>query len=232
MAKGLHKNNQIVIFSKSETKTGMKIKLFFCLIAGIVLANTATAQLGGLLKKKKDKEEKTEVAAAKTDSIPNSEEEKTEKKKSGGGFFQKVVGKVAKAAGSAVAGGIGAVATIDHVEDADVTVAVGTNIYSKDLGLMVHSFLGKDWINNGDFTMLQLSSKDAFKMYKYGGTIKVNDKELKHFAMGVHTVTENPNSGIKKISFEKNGVVEGSFDVPVPSKNVKLVSVNGQTKNM
>ena len=54
MAKGLHKNNQIVIFSKSETKTGMKIKLFFCLIAGIVLANTATAQLGGLLKKKKD----------------------------------------------------------------------------------------------------------------------------------------------------------------------------------
>ena len=48
MAKGLHKNNQIVIFSKSETKTGMKIKLFFCLIAGIVLANTATAQLGGL----------------------------------------------------------------------------------------------------------------------------------------------------------------------------------------
>lgn len=232
MAKGLHKNNQIVIFSKSETKTGMKIKLFFCLIAGIVLANTATAQLGGLLKKKKDKEEKTEVVAAKTDSIPNSEEEKTEKKKSGGGFFQKVVGKVAKAAGSAVAGGIGAVATIDHVEDADVTVAVGTNIYSKDLGLMVHSFLGKDWINNGDFTMLQLSSKDAFKMYKYGGIIKVNDKELKHFAMGVHTVTENPNSGIKKISFEKNGVVEGSFDVPVPSKNVKLVSVNGQTKNI
>ncbi|MBK7308101.1 MAG: hypothetical protein IPI88_14505 [Chitinophagaceae bacterium] len=27
-------------------------------------------------------------------------------------------------------------------------------------------------------------------------------------------------------------MVEGSFDVPVPSKNVKLVSVNGQTKNI
>ncbi|MBK7308102.1 MAG: hypothetical protein IPI88_14510 [Chitinophagaceae bacterium] len=64
---------------------------------------------------------------------------------------------------AAVAGGIGAVATIDHVEDADVTVAVGTNIYSKDPGPDGTQFFGKDWINNGDFTMLQLSSKDAFK---------------------------------------------------------------------
>ena len=74
MAKGLHKNNQIVIFSKSETKTGMKIKLFFCLIAGIVLANTATAQLGGLLKKKKDKEE-----VAKSDDDSSDKADKKER---------------------------------------------------------------------------------------------------------------------------------------------------------
>jgi hypothetical protein len=210
----------------------MKIKLFFCLIAGFVLANTATAQLGGLLKKKKDKEEKTEVAAAKTDSIPNKEEEKEEKKKSGGGFFQKVVGKVAKAAGGVAGGMSGMVGTADNLDNVDVVASVGTNIYSKDLGLMFTDFLGKEWINNGDFSMLQLASKDAFKLYKYAGIIKVNGKELKHAAMGVYTVTENPGSGNKKISFEKNGVVEGSFEIPLPAKNIKLVSVNAQTKNI
>jgi hypothetical protein len=196
------------------------------------MANTATAQLGGLLKKKKDKEEKTEVAAAKTDTIPNSEEEKTEKKKSGGGFFQKVVGKVAKAAGGAAGGMAGMVGTTDNLADVDIVISIGTNIYSKDLGLMFTDFLGKDWINNGDFTMLQLASKDAYKMYKYSGIIKVNGKELKHASMGVHTTTENPGSGNKKISFEKNGTVEGSFEVPVPAKNIKLLSINGQNKNI
>lgn len=206
----------------------MKIKFLLSITCCVFIFMNANAQFGGILKKKKDK---TEQSADTTVTPIAAKEEEPEKKK-GGGFFQKVVGKVAKAAGGVVAGGIGAVTTIDNVEDADVVVAVGTNIYSKDLSLMVHNFLGKDWINNGDFTMLQLASKDAFKMYKYSGTIKVNDKELKHFAMGVHSATENPNSGVKKISFEKNGVVEGSFDVPVPSKNVKLVSVNGQTQNV
>ncbi|MFZ1530144.1 MAG: hypothetical protein WAT19_15430 [Ferruginibacter sp.] len=206
----------------------MKYKLFLFLLCSILFSGMANAQLGGLLKKKKDK---TEQPADSTSRAAGEEEEKSEKKK-GGGFFQKVVGKIAKTAGGLVATGTGAIGTVDNLEDADVVVAVGTNIYSKDLGLMLPDFIGKEWVNNGDFTMLQLASKDAFKMYKYSGTIKVNDKELKHFAMGIHSATENPNSGVKKIVFEKAGSVEGSFEVPVPAKNVKLISVNGQTKNI
>ena len=76
----------------------------------------------------------------------------------------------------------GMVATLDNLEEADVIASMGTNIY-QDLGLIVTDFLGKDWVNNGDFTMLQLSSKDAYKTYKYGGSIKVNGTELKHVSM-------------------------------------------------
>lgn len=173
--------------------------------------------------KKKDKEEtKTDTTAPK----------KEEKKKSGGGFLGKVIGKIAKTAGNAVAGASGTVAVFDNWDDVSIVASVGTNIYSKELGILVTDFFGKDWISNGDFTMLSLSSKDGFKMYKYGGTIKVNNKELKHFSMGIHSATENPNSGTKKIVFEKNGKQEGSFEIPVSKKNIKLVSINGQSKNV
>lgn len=184
-----------------------------------------SAQLN--LFKKKNKEEKP----AADSTVVAKNDDKDDKKKNGG-FFQKVVGKAAKIAGG-VGGGIsGMVGTTDNLQDVDMLVSVGTNIYSKDLGLITTDFLGKDWINNGDFTMLQISSKDGFKFYKYGGTIKVNDKELKHVSMGVHTVTENPNSGVKKISFIKDGKTEGSFEVPLPAKNIKLLSINGQSKNV
>lgn len=53
----------------------------------------------------------------------------------------------------------GSVANVENLGEADIIVSTGTNIYSKDLGLMVTDFLGKDWINNGDFTMLQLASR-------------------------------------------------------------------------
>jgi len=188
----------------------------------------ADAQFGGILKKKKDKTEQS----ADTTVTPTAAKEEEPEKKKGGGFFQKVVGKVAKAAGGAVGGLGGMVSTADNLDNVDVIASVGTNIYSKDLGLIFTDFLGKEWINNGDFTMLQLASKDAFTMYKYAGIIKVNGKELKHASMGVHTVTENPGSGNKKISFEKNGVVEGSFEIPLPAKNIKLISINGQNKNI
>lgn len=169
--------------------------------------------------------------AAQTDSTKKEENNEGEKKKKGG-FMGKVMGKIAKVAGNTVAGASGTVAVFDDWKDVSVVASVGTNIYSKDLGILVTDFFGKDWISNGDFTMLGLSSKDGFKMYKYGGNIKVNNKELKHFSMGIHSATENPNTGKKKITFEKNGTVEGSFEIPVPEKNIKLISINGQNKNV
>ena len=206
----------------------MKIKFLLSLTCFVFIFMNADAQFGGILKKKKDKTEQS----ADTTVTPTAAKEEEPEKKKGGGFFQKVVGKVAKAAGGAVGGLGGMVSTADNLDNVDVIASVGTNIYSKDLGLIFTDFLGKEWVNNGDFTMLQLASKDAFTMYKYAGTIKVNGKELKHASMGVHTVTENPGSGNKKISFEKNGVVEGSFEIPLPAKNIKLISVNGQNKNI
>lgn len=200
-------------------------KSLLTLMISVFFISSADAQLG-LFKKKKDKE----TNAAQDTAHPVTNADEPEKKKSGG-FFQKVVGKVAKAAGGAVGGMSGMVTTVDNLDHADIIVSVGTNIYSKDLGLIFTDFLGKEWINNGDFTMLQLASKDAYKTCKYGGVIKVNGKELKHVSMGVHTVTENPGSGNKKITFEKNGAEEGSFEVPVPAKNIRLVSINGQRKN-
>ncbi|MBP6233339.1 MAG: hypothetical protein KA428_08735 [Chitinophagaceae bacterium] len=203
------------------------MKRILLLTLSLTLLFSANAQLGGLLKKKKDKEQ---TAVTDTTAKPEQSEPEQKEKKKGGGFFQKVIGKVSKVAGNTVMSGSGITAVGDLAE-ADVIVSVGTNIYSKDLGLVVNDFLGKDWINNGDFTMLQIANKDAYQFYKYDGIIKVNGKELKHAGMGVHTATENPGTGNKKITFEKVGAIEGSFEVPLPTKNIKLISINGQTRD-
>jgi hypothetical protein len=203
----------------------MKIKLTTLLFSSILLLNNAEAQLNPF-KKKKDKEQ---AAVADTTKPATNETDKEEKKK-GGGIFQKVIGKISKVAGNAGMGASGMTA-VGNLADADVIVLMGTNIYSKDLGLMFTDFLGKEWVNNGDFTMLQIASKDAYQFYKYDGTIKVNSKELKHVSMGIHTATETSGAENKKITFEKGGTTEGSFEIPMPANKIKLLSVNGQTKD-
>lgn len=196
----------------------MQKKIFLTLLY-FSLFVTTQAQLNPFKKK-----EKTTNAADTT--APAAEQPK--EKKGIGGAFQKVMTKVTKTIGNTVASMGGDVATVDNLQQVDVLASIGTNIYPKDLGLVVNDFLKGEWIDHGDFTMLMLTSKNGNQYFKYGGTIKMNGKELKHQSYGIHTMVENPNSGPKKFSFEKNDVEEGSFTVPLPAKNIKLVSVNGQ----
>ena len=171
------------------------------------------------------KKEKAETTAADT-TAPGNEQSK--EKKGIGGAFQKVMSKVTKTVGNTVASMGGAVSTVDNLEQVDILASIGTNIYPKELGLVVNDFLKGEWVDHGDFTMVMLSSKNGLQFCKYAGMIRLNGKDLKHQSYGIHTGTEAPNSGSKKISFEKNGVEEGGFTVPAPAKNIKLVSVNGQ----
>lgn len=196
------------------------MKIIISAFIMLMLSTTTSAQLW----KKKDKQE---MAA---DTTKKEEKDNKEEKKKGGGPFQKIVSKVSKLAGNTVMGA-SSMTAVGNLADADVIVSMGTNIYSKDLGLVLTDFIGKEWVNNGDFTMLQIASKDAYQFYKYDGTIKVNGKELKHVSMGIHTATETPGTGNKKITFEKSGTVEGSFEIPMPATKIKLVSINGQTKD-
>jgi hypothetical protein len=163
----------------------------------------------------------------KKDKTETSTEAKKDEPKKGGNIFQKAMSKVTKMVGNLAGELGGSVAETPNLDDVDVLASVGTNIFPKDLGLATNDFLKGEWIDNGDFTMLMLSSPNGFQFFKYAGTIKLNGKELKHQSFGIHTAVEAPNSGNKKISFEKNGVEEGSFTVPPPSKNIQLISING-----
>lgn len=163
------------------------------------------------------KKEKTET---------NTEAKKEEPKKTGN-IFQKAMSKVTKLVGNLAGELGGSVAETPSLDNVEVLASVGTNIFPRDLGLATNDFLKGEWVDNGDFTMLMLSSPNGFQFFKYAGTIKLNGKELKHQSFGIHTAVEAPNSGNKKISFEKNGVEEGSFTVPPPAKNIQLLSING-----
>ncbi|MDP2419814.1 hypothetical protein [Sediminibacterium sp.] len=163
----------------------------------------------------------------KKDKTETSTEAKKDEPKKGGNIFQKAMSKVTKMVGNLAGELGGSVAETPNLDDVNVLASVGTNIFPKDLGLATNDFLKGEWIDNGDFTMLMLSSPNGFQFFKYAGTIKLNGKELKHQSFGIHTAVEAPNSGNKKISFEKNGVEEGSFTVPPPSKNIQLISING-----
>ncbi len=203
----------------------MKKQIIFSALLLFIISYTSQAQLNKLKGMVGGKKETTEDS--KNDTTKNSE-----KKGSGGGVFQKVVGKIAKVAGNAVAGGAGMVDEVTDLNEVDVIASVGTNIYPKDLGLITTDFMGNNWIDHGDFTMLMLASKNGFKFYRYGGTIKANTQEVKHVSYGVHTSMENPGSGNKKITFENQNGVEGAFEIPVPTNTVKLVSINGQKSNV
>lgn len=163
----------------------------------------------------------------KKDKTETSTEVKKEEPKKTGNIFQKAMSKVTKMVGNLAGELGGSVAETPNLDNVDVLASVGTNIFPKDLGLATNDFLKGEWIDNGDFTMLMLSSPNGFQFFKYVGTIKLNGKELKHQSFGIHTAVEAPNSGNKKISFEKNGVEEGSFTVPPPAKNIQLLSING-----
>jgi hypothetical protein len=191
----------------------MRFKLLIS-FSFLFLSNVSEAQFW--------KKEKTETG---------KEESKEESKKSGN-IFQKAMSKVTKMVGNLAAELGGSVAETPSLENVDVLASVGTNIFPKDLGLATNDFLKGDWIDNGDFTMLMLSSPNGFQFFKYAGIIKLNGKELKHQSFGIHTAVEAPNSGNKKISFEKNGVEEGSFTVPPPIKNIQLLSINGAKSNV
>lgn len=168
----------------------------------------------------------------KKDKTESSTEVKKEEPKKTGNIFQKAMSKVTKMVGNLAGELGGSVAEAPNLDNVDVLASVGTNIFPKDLGLATNDFLKGEWIDNGDFTMLMLSSPNGFQFFKYGGIIKLNGKELKHQSFGIHTAVEAPNSGNKKISFEKNGVEEGSFTVPPPTKNVQLISINGSKSSI
>lgn len=205
----------------------MTKQLIFILLLITGISYSSVAQLGklkGLVGGKKENTEETSSDTTKT--------QPSEKKGSGGGVFQKVVGKITKAAGNAVAGGMGMVGETSNLTEVDVIASVGTNIYPKDLGLITTDFMGGNWIDHGDFTMLMLASKNGFKFYQYSGKIKANTQDVKHVSYGVHTAMENPGSGNKKITFENQTGVEGSFEVPVPANNIKLLSINGQKSSV
>jgi hypothetical protein len=196
----------------------MKLKIAISAVA-ILLFTQSDAQFW--------KKEKSDTTKEATKEAP-----KEENKKGTGGFFQKAMSKITKLAGNLSGELGGSVAVADNLSEVDVLASVGTNIFPKDLGLATTDFLKGEWIDNGDFTMLMLSSPNGFQFYKYGGVIKLNGKELKHQSFGIHTIVEAAGSGNKKISFEKNGVEEGSFTVPPPTKNIKLLSINGQSSNV
>lgn len=157
--------------------------------------------------------------------------EKTEKK-AGGSLFQKAITKIAKVAGNTVAGASGMVKTVDNLNEVDVRAALGVNIYSKNLGLTLNDFLSDEWYDYGDFTMLGLSSKNGMTYYKYAGTVSVNKKPLKHSSFGFYAICESATNDNKTITFEKNGQIEGEFQIPKPTHKVKLVSINGAKDNI
>jgi hypothetical protein len=163
----------------------------------------------------------------KKDKTETTTEVKKDESKKGGSIFQKAMSKVTKLVGNLAGELGGSVAETPSLDNVEVLASVGTNIFPRDLGLATNDFLKGEWVDNGDFTMLMLSSPNGFQFFKYAGTIKLNGKELKHQSFGIHTAVEAPNSGNKKISFEKNGVEEGSFTIPPPAKNIQLLSING-----
>jgi hypothetical protein len=162
------------------------------------------------------------------DSTENTATETPKVHKKKGGFFQKMIAKVAKVAGGAGNSMSGMQSTTDDLIDKDIISSLVTNVYSKDLGIVLTDFISGGWIDNGDFTQVTIASKNGFQFYKYSGAIKSNGLELKHQSIGVHVGVDKPNTGAKKITFEKNGKEEGSFIIPYPAKNIKLVSINGQ----
>ncbi|MFN8266320.1 MAG: hypothetical protein U0T11_09655, partial [Chitinophagaceae bacterium] len=200
----------------------MRMKIFFTTVCCLLLIATH-AQINNPFKKKEKKEE---TAAVADTSAPVQQSK--EKKGGIGGAFQKVMTKVTKTVGNTAASMGGSVATVDDLSTVYVLASIGTNIYPKDLGLVVTDFLKGEWIDHGDFSMMMLSAKNGSQFYKYSGTIKLNGKELKHQSYGIHTIVEPANSGSKTFLFEKNGTEEGKFTVPAPTKNIRLVSVNGQ----
>lgn len=198
-----------------------KIVLLLCL--SIAVCESSNAQFW----KKKEKE-----AEKKDTTTKEAKEEGEKEKKKGGGFFGKVVTKIAKVAGKVGVGAVGTAKKVNTLEEVDVFVQQAANIYPKELGLALHDFWGGEWVDGDMIAVSLLNKSSAISAYTWDGSFNLNDKPLKHQALGVHANMVTASTKANRVSFATGGSEFGSFSIPVETNKIKLTSINNQTSNI
>jgi hypothetical protein len=189
----------------------------------IFFSTAAQAQLNPF-KKKKENAAVQDTAAAKT------EEPEKEEKKKGGGLFQKVVAKVAKVAGNASGAMLGTTKTTDNFDVIEPAIFVSSNIYPKSVGTMQTDFYN-GWREGGDLVGVMLLPKDKAFFYKLDGTVKVNGDKADYQTAGVYTKILDGSNSNKVLEMETKSGKTAKFTLIPKQNKIKLLSVNGQTKN-
>lgn len=198
--------------------------VFIAIAASCLLATTAHAQLNPFKKKKENAAVQDTATAAKT------EEPEKEEKKKGGGLFQKVVAKVAKVAANASGAMLGTTKTTDNFDVIEPAIFVSSNIYPKSVGTMQTDFYN-GWKEGGDLVGVMLLPKDKGFFYKLDGTVKINGEKADYAAAGAYTKILDGSNADKVLELQTKSGKTAKFTLIPKQNKIKLVSVNGQTKN-
>lgn len=198
--------------------------IFLAIAAGCLLAPATQAQLNPF-KKKKENAAVQDTAAAATAEAPEKEE-----KKKGGGLFQKVVAKVAKVAANASGAMLGTTKTTDNFDVIEPAIFVSSNIYPKSVGTMQTDFYN-GWKEGGDLVGIMMLPKDKGFFYKLDGTVKINGEKADYAAAGAYTKILDGSNSNKVLEMETKGGKTAKFTLVPKQNKIKLLSVNGQTKN-
>lgn len=148
----------------------------------------------------------------------------TQESYSQGKLMGKLIAKVGSKVGNA---NVLSTATLDDILP---TVGIGSNLHPTELGTISQAFF-KDWTTGGQQVFIGFSKKNSPSFYKIDGSVKFNGMEIEYVTSGMYSIIGGTSNLPRKVDIVTSSGQKSSFTITPTNKPIKLVSINGSTKD-
>jgi len=169
----------------------------------------------------------------KKDTTKIQEPKEDTPKKEGGGFgaglINKALSKVSKAAFAVGAGATGLITSTDDLTTVAFAPGLMQNLHPREVQEIGQDFFN-GWEPGGTGIIIMFASKEGIKITKINGEVKIDGVKANTTPLGIYSSFAKGNQPKKVEIITKSGQ-NSSFTIHPPTQKVKLLSINGQTKN-
>jgi hypothetical protein len=139
----------------------------------------------------------------------------------GQNFFTKGISKLAK-----VVGGM-QTEKVASLEDAVITVNIGSNLHTDKLGTISQTFFN-GWKSGGELNSIMFTKKSSGGYFKIDGAVNLDGKPMDYLTVGTYGMITEANPAARKFEILTSSGQKASFKVEPSKKRIKLLSIDGK----
>lgn len=139
----------------------------------------------------------------------------------GQNFFTKGITKLAKAVGGLQT------EKVSTLEDAVITVSVGSNLHTDKLGTISQTFFN-GWKSGGDLFSIMFTKKSSGGYFKIDGSVNLDGKPMDYLTVGTYGMITDASPASRKFEITTASGQKAAFKVDPSKKRVKLISIDGK----